>query len=79
MLSEACVCVCLCLPQQQQQQQQQIHSQVILPSTITATTSHQRQVPNIHRTNNLVGQKMIPCKSSLLISMQINHHNTLGW
>ena len=46
--------VCICLPQQQQQQQQ-LHSQVILPSTITATTSHQRQVPNIHRTNNLVG------------------------
>jgi hypothetical protein len=69
--------VCICLPQQQQQQQQ-LHSQVILPSTITAT-SHQRQVPNIHRTNNLVGQKMIPWKSSLLLSMQTNHHNTLGW
>ena len=54
-----CVSVCLL--------QQQIHSQVILPSIITATTSHQCQVPNIHRTNNLVGQKMTPWKSSLLL------------
>jgi hypothetical protein len=52
--------VSVCLPQQQ------IHSQVILPSIITATT-HQRQVPNIHRTNNLVSQKMTPWKSSLLL------------
>jgi len=36
---------------QNNQQQQQIHSQVILPSTITAT-SHQNQVPNISHRNN---------------------------
>jgi hypothetical protein len=53
-----CLSVCLL--------QQQIHSQVILPSIITATTSHQ-QVPNIHHTNNLVGQNMTPWKSSLLL------------
>jgi hypothetical protein len=66
---------------QNNQQQQQIHSQVILPSTtITVTTSHQSQVPNhISRTNNLVGQKMTPWKSSSLLSTQINHHNTLWW
>jgi transcription initiation factor TFIID subunit TAF12 len=64
----------------QQQHQQQIHSQVILPSTtITATTSHQSQVRNISRTNNLVGQKMTPWKSSSLLSTQTNHHNTLWW
>jgi hypothetical protein len=52
---------------QNNQQQQQIHSQVILPSTITAT-SHQNQVPNISHRNNLFGQKMTPWKllSSLL-------------
>jgi hypothetical protein len=61
---------------QNNQQQQQIHSQVILPSTITATTSHQSQVPNISRRNNLVGQKMTPWKSSLLLSMQTNHHTS---
>ena len=59
-------------------QQQQLHSQAIIPSTITATTSHQNQVSsNISRTNNLVSQKMTPWKSSLLLSMQTNHHNTL--
>ena len=63
------------------QQQQQIHSQVILPSTTnTATTSHQSQVPNnISRRNNLVSQKMTPWKSSLLLSVQRNHYNTLWW
>jgi hypothetical protein len=59
---------------QQQQQQQQLHSQVILPST---TAFHQHQDPNISHRNNLVGQKMTPWKSSLLLSMQRNHHNTL--
>ena len=50
---------------QNSQQQQQLDSQVILPSTtITATTSYQRQVPNISRTNNLLSQKMTPWKSS---------------
>ena len=51
---------------QNNQQQQQIHSQVILPSTITAT--YQNQVPNISHRNNLFGQKMTPWKllSSLL-------------
>jgi hypothetical protein len=62
------------------QQQQQIHSQVILPSTtITTNASHQSQVPNISRRNNLVSQKMTPWKSSLLLSTQTNHHNTLWW
>jgi len=50
----------LVLKQQKQVQnnhQQQLHSQVILPSTITA--SHQRQVSsNISRRNNLVSHKM---------------------
>ena len=50
----------LVLKQQKQVQnnhQQQLHSQVILPSTITA--SHQRQVSsNISRGNNLVSHKM---------------------
>ncbi|HKG31474.1 MAG TPA: hypothetical protein VKA91_09390 [Nitrososphaeraceae archaeon] len=66
---------------QNNQQQQQIHSQVILPSTTTITaTAHQRQVPNnIPRRNNLVGQKMTPWKSSLLLWMQRNHYNTLWW
>jgi hypothetical protein len=66
--------------QQQQQQQQQLHSQVILPSspsTTTAAASHQTQVPNISRTNNLVGEKMTLWKSSSLLSTQMNHHNTL--
>ena len=40
------------------QQQQLLHSQVIIPSPIT-TDSHQHQVPNISRRNNLVGQKII--------------------
>ena len=52
---------------QNNQQQQQLHSQVILPSTIT-TASHQRQVPNISRTKNLAGQKMTPWKLSSLLS-----------
>jgi hypothetical protein len=39
----------------------------------------QDQAPNISRTNNLVGQKMTPWKSSSLLSTQINHHNTLWW
>jgi hypothetical protein len=42
---------------QNNQEQQQFHSQVMLPST-TATPSHQNQVPNISRRNNLVDQKM---------------------
>ena len=59
---------------QNNQQQQQIESQVILPST-TNVTSHQHQVPNIIRRNNLVGQKMTPWKlSSSLLSTQTNHH-----
>jgi hypothetical protein len=62
---------------QNNQQQQQIHSQVILPST--NATSHQSQVSNISRTNNLVRQKMTPWKSSSLLSTQTNHHNTLWW
>ncbi|HZC47653.1 MAG TPA: hypothetical protein VE244_01205 [Nitrososphaeraceae archaeon] len=45
--------------------------------TITPTTSHQSQVPNISRRNNLVNQKMTPWKSSLLLSTQANHRNTL--
>ena len=47
-----------------QQEQQQLHSQVILPSP---TTSHQPQVPNISRRNNLVSQKMTPWKLSSLL------------
>ena len=58
---------------QNNQQQRQLHSQVILPSP-TAIASHQRQVPNISRRNNFVGQKMTRWKSSLLCT-QINHHN----
>src|SRR5215203_5280943 len=61
------------------QQQQHLHSQVILPSATITATYHQNQVPNISRTNNLVGQKMTPWKSSSLLSTQINHHNTLWW
>src|SRR5215216_610492 len=58
-------------------QQQQIHSQVILPSTITTSASQQPQVPNnISRRNNLGVQKMTPWKLSSLLSMQMNHHNT---
>jgi hypothetical protein len=58
-------------------QQQQIHSQVILPSTITNSASQQPQVPNnISRRNNLGVQKMTPWKLSSLLSMQMNHHNT---
>jgi hypothetical protein len=68
------------LEQQQQaqnDQQQQIHSQVILPSTITTSASQQPQVPNnISRRNNLGVQKMTPWKLSSLLSMQMNHHNT---
>ena len=61
---------------QNNQQQQQLHNQVILPSPITATASHQRQVPNISHRNNLVGQKMTPWKlSSLLSSIQTNKLN----
>jgi hypothetical protein len=57
--------------------QQQIHSQVILPSTITNSASQQPQVPNnISRRNNLGVQKMTPWKLSSLLSMQMNHHNT---
>jgi transcription initiation factor TFIID subunit TAF12 len=64
----------LVLKQQQQeqkqiqnnQQQSQLHSQVILPS-ITATASHQHQVPNISRSNHLVGQKMKSWKLSSLL------------
>jgi hypothetical protein len=50
--------------QVQNNQQQLLHSQVILPSSIT-TTSHQHKVPNnISRRNNFVGQKMTPWKLS---------------
>jgi hypothetical protein len=64
---------------QNNQQQQQIHSQVILPSIITATTPHRSQVPNIiSPRNNLVSQKMTPWKSSLLLSMEKARH-TLWW
>jgi hypothetical protein len=62
----------LLLKQEQQQQkqiqnnQQQIHTQVILPCPTVA--SHQRQVPNISRTDNLVGQKMTSWKLSSLLS-----------
>jgi hypothetical protein len=66
----------LILKQQAQnnQQQQQIHSQVILPST-TNSAPHQRQVPNISRRNNLVGQKMSPWKLSSLLSSKANRLN----
>jgi hypothetical protein len=60
-------------------QQQQLHSQAIISSTITATTYQNQVSSNISRTNNLVSQKMTPWKSSLLLSMQTNHHNTLWW
>jgi transcription initiation factor TFIID subunit TAF12 len=63
--------------QVQNNQQQQLHSKDILPST--TTPSQQRQVPNISRRNNLVGQKMTPWKSSSLLSTQTNHHNTSWW
>ena len=56
---------------QNNQQQEQLHSQVILPSP-TATASHQRQVPNISRRNNFVGQKMTRWKLSSLLSTQTN-------
>jgi hypothetical protein len=62
---------------QNNQQQQQLHSQVILPSTIT-TASHQRQVPNISRRNNLAGQKMTSWKLSSLLSTQTNQTNYSG-
>jgi hypothetical protein len=72
------------LKQQQQQEkqvqinqeQQQLHSQVILPSTttITAASSHQHQVPNTSRRNNLGSQKMTPWKLSSLLLTQMNHH-----
>jgi hypothetical protein len=61
----------LILKEQQQKeaqntQQQTLHSQVILPSTTSA--SHQRQVPsNISRRGNLVGQKMTSWKLSSLL------------
>ena len=59
----------------QNNQQQQLHSQVILPSTITASQQHQVS-SNISRRNNLVGQKMTPWKLSLLLLMQMNHHTS---
>ena len=61
---------------QNNQQQQQLHSQVILPSTttITAASSHQHQVPNTSRRNNLGSQKMTPWKLSSLLLTQTNHH-----
>ena len=68
------------LEQEQLQQQkkaqnnQQFHSQVILPSP-TITSSHQHQVPNISRRNNLVGQKMTSWKLSSLLSTQMNQPN----
>jgi hypothetical protein len=49
----------------QNNQQQQLHNQVILASTTTGY--HQRQVPNISRRNNFVGQKMTPWKLSSLL------------
>ena len=62
------------IAQNNQQRQQHLHSQVILPSSIT--TSHQRQVPNnISHRNNLVSQKMSPWKLSSLLSTQKNYHN----
>ena len=72
----------LILKQQQEkqvqinQEQQQLHSQVILPSTttITAASSHQHQVSNTSRRNNLGSQKMIPWKLSSLLLTQMNHH-----
>ena len=64
--------------QYQNNQQQQIHSQAILPPTITITAaSHQHQVPNVIRRNNLASQKMTPWKLSSLLSTQMNYHNTL--
>ena len=52
--------------QAQNTQQQTLHSQVILPSTTSA--SHQRQVTsNISRRSNLVGQKMTSWKLSSLL------------
>ena len=52
---------------QNNQQQKQLHSQVVLPSTIT-TASHQRQVSsNMSCRNNLVGQKMTSWKLSSLL------------
>jgi hypothetical protein len=69
----------LILRQQKQvqnyQQQQQLHSQVILPSHTTTASSHQRQVPNIFRRSNLVGQKMKSWKLSSLLSTQTNNLN----
>jgi hypothetical protein len=62
--------------QKKAQNNQQLHSQVILPSATMATASHQPQVPNISHRNNLVGQKMTPWKSSLLLSTQANHHSS---
>jgi hypothetical protein len=64
----------LILKQEQQQQkqiqnnhqQQQFHSQVI-PTSTTATTSHQRQVPNISHRNNFVSRNMTRWKLSSLV------------
>jgi len=53
--------------QVQNNHQQQLHNQVIIPSPTTATAFHQRQVLNISRRNNLVGQKMTPWKLSSLL------------
>jgi hypothetical protein len=55
---------------QNNQKQQQIQSQVILPSTTTA--SHQHQVHRISHKDNLVGQKMTRRKLSSLLSTQTN-------
>jgi hypothetical protein len=61
---------------QNYQQQQQLHSQVILPSTTSASTaSNQHQVPNTSHRNNFVGQKMTQWKLSSLLSNQTNQLN----
>ena len=54
---------------QNNQQRPKLHSQIILPSTTSiSTASNQRQVPNISRRNNLIGQKMKQWKLSSLLS-----------
>ena len=72
------------LEEEQQQEQkkaqinQHIHSQVILPpTTISAASPQQRQIPNnVSRRNILGGQKMTPWKLSSLLSMQTNYHRS---
>jgi hypothetical protein len=62
---------------QNNQHQQQFHTQGILRSPLTSAT-HQHQVGNISRRNNLVGQKMTPWKLSSLLATQTNQPNYSG-